>query len=157
MTHSIGQVSFGPLLHSTVGFDDVFKDFDRILTSSKPVSYPPHNIYKRSEHVYVIEIAVAGYSKDELDITVEDKHLYIRGSNTHHDDDSIQYIHKGISNKAFTKKIKLLDTIKVVGADYKDGMLIVTLENVIPEEKRPIKIQINDHVSEVTSKQLLTE
>jgi molecular chaperone IbpA len=156
VTHTLGHLSFGPLLPTTLGFDDAFKEFDRILTSSKPTnSFPPHNIYKYGENNYVVELATAGFTRNELDIMVEDSHLVIRGTKLDNPDDEIEYIHKGIGTRSFTKKLKLLDTIKVIGAEYEDGILVIRLENIIPDEKRPIKIEIGHPVK--ANKQLLTE
>jgi len=149
---TLGNFSFGPLLHNTLGFDEAFKELDRMLTSSKPTStFPPHNIFKK-DNQYIVELATAGFSKDELDVSVHDGYLIITGLKKDQDD-KIDYIHKGIGTRSFTKKMKLINTIKVIDAEYVDGILRVVLENEIPEEKKPIKIEIGG----VSNKQLLTE
>jgi len=88
---------------------------------------------------------------------VEDGQLIIRGTSLTNPDDSVEYIHRGIGTRSFTKKLKLLETIEVKGAEYKDGILRIHLKNVIPEEKLPRKIQIGEQLPFETNKQLLTE
>jgi len=152
----LGNITFGALYHSTLGFDDTLRDFERLLTSSKPVAFPPHNIYKVGDNYYV-ELAAAGFTRAELEITVEDGYLIIRGNSLSIPDDSVEYIHKGIGTRSFTKKLKLLDTIVVKGAEYKDGILRIHLKNVIPEEKLARKIEIGEQLPSPLNKQLLTE
>lgn len=151
----IGKISFGPLYNSTLGFDSVFRDFERLLSPVNPTNFPPHNIYKSSEKDYYVEIATAGFSIDELEILVENDYLIIKGDSISGHKD-IEYIHKGISAKSFIKKLKLLDTIKVVSADYIDGILKIHLYNNISENKQSAKIEINSPNRDLT-KQLLTE
>jgi len=141
------RFSFTPLYHSTLGFENLFNEVERMLeatTEKTNHSFPPHNIVKVDDYHYVVELAVAGYSKDEIDITVDDGHLIVKGNKDEKNADlaDITYLHKGIGLRAFTKTLKIADTVEVRGAEYKDGILRIGLENVIPENKKPRKIEI---------------
>jgi len=157
------MTTFGPLYHSTLGFDITIRDFERLLTSSKPVAFPPHNIYKDGNNDYYVELAVAGFSENELDITVDNGYLNITGTALGTSEDQVEYIHKGIGTRSFSKKIKLLESLKVKDAVYENGVLRIHLENIIPEQNRPIKIQIGKKesvdklLSDPSSSQLLNE
>ena len=141
---TLGHISFGPLHHATLGFERLFHDMEKMLDSnvSKTVStFPPHNILKLDDNHYIVELAVAGFSKDEIDITVDDGNLVIKGEKEEKDT-GIQYLHKGIGTRSFTKTLRIADTVEVKGAEFKDGILKIGLENIIPEHKKPKKIEI---------------
>lgn len=135
-----------------LGFDRIF---DRMHTLNRiehnQVKYPPYNIIKSGENHYKVEMAIAGFTQDDLDITVEDGVMTIVG-NKEQDDDA-EYLHKGIGSRSFKRTFTLADTIVVQDAELKDGILHVHLENVIPDEKKPRKIAI----SRPTEATLLTE
>jgi molecular chaperone IbpA len=152
-----GRISFGPLYHSTLGYDNIFRELEKTLESPTLNNFPPHNIIKIEDNKYIVELACAGYSKEELDISVEDNVLYIKGEKK--DTKTKEYIHKGISEKKFTKTIKIIDTVEVSGAEYVDGILRIGLENIIPEHKkfRKIEIDSNTFFDKKETKQLLTE
>jgi len=164
MTNFTGRVSFGPihpsLLGTSLGYDSMFEELERLVNAQPNTSekYPPHNILKLDDYRYIVELAVAGFSKEEIDITVNDGKLVIKGEKEV-DNAPIEYLHKGISARAFTKTLNLIDTIEIQGASYKDGILSIALENVIPESKKPRKIEINDELVTVSTdtKQLLKE
>lgn len=141
---TIGRISFGPLAHTTLGFERFFDDVERLLASDVAKvssSFPPHNILKLDESRYVVELAVAGFSKDEIEITVEDGSLTVKGERKEKDAD-VQYLHRGIGTRSFTKTLTVADTIEVKGAEFKDGILRIGLENIVPEHKKPRKIEI---------------
>jgi molecular chaperone IbpA len=102
-----------------------------------------------------VELAVAGFSKDEIEITIADGKLTITGAKADKNED-IQYVYKGIGTRSFTKTLKVIDTIEVQGAEFKDGILRIGLENIIPEHKKPRKIEIGAELKEFKP-QLLTE
>lgn len=140
----VARISFGPLAHTTLGFERFFDDVEKLLSSDVAKvssSFPPHNILKLDESRYVVELAVAGFSKDEIDITVEDGSLTVKGEKKEKDTDA-QYLHRGIGTRSFTKTLTVADTIEVKGAEFKDGILRIGLENIIPEHKKPRKIEI---------------
>lgn len=141
---------YGTLLPSTVGFDRIFNVFENMVTEKS--NFPHHNISKTSENNYVVELAVAGFSQDDIDIEITDGVLNIRGSKE--DKTEVEYLYRGIATRSFHKSIRLADTVEVRGADLENGILKVYLENVLPEEKKPVKIPIGKTTSK---KQLLTE
>ena len=137
--------------HSTLPYFNQFLGLERILDDMEKYStqpnnqaklYPPHNIIKTDDYKYTVELAVAGFKREELDITVEDGVLIITG--TQKETDGNMYLHKGISTKDFRKTIRLADTVVVKDAHFVDGILSVYLENVIPESAKPRKILIGN-------------
>lgn len=154
----LGRISFRPFAASTMGFERFFDDVERLMASDiqKTTStFPPHNILKLDENHYVVELAVAGFSKDEIDIQVADGTLTIKGEKKEKIDES-KYVHRGIGTRSFTKSLTIADTIEVKGAEFKDGILRIGLENVIPEHKKPRKIEIGNELKEFKP-QLLQE
>ena len=125
----------------SVGFDSIFdRFFDMDLTRDS--GYPPYNIRKINEAQYVIEIALAGFSKEDIEVEVTEGNLTIRSKEEKETDEDESFVHKGIAKRSFLRSFTLSDDIIVKGADLKDGMLIIDLEKVIPEEKKPRLIQI---------------
>ena len=128
----------------SVGFDSIFdRFFDMDLTRDS--GYPPYNIRKINEAQYVIEIALAGFSKDDIEVEVTEGSLTIRSKKLDEKAEGTSedsYVHKGIAKRTFLRCWTLSDDIFVKGADLKDGMLVINLEKVIPEEKKPRLITI---------------
>jgi molecular chaperone IbpA len=145
------------LFPSTVGFDRVFDHLENVHRSVAKVipSYPPYNIKKVEDNKYVIELAVAGFGKQDLEIELKEGVLAIKGSAANSEDET--FLYKGIADRAFTRQFTLADTIEIKNAELINGMLKVWLENIIPDEKKPKKIDIKDTSSYPTSKELLTE
>lgn len=125
------------LTKNAVGFDELFNKFSDTI---KTVGYPPYNIKKTSDNTYVIEMAVAGFGKQDIELTLEDGVLTIKGEMKN--DDKNDYLFKGIADRAFTRKFTLADTVEIKNADMLNGMLRVWLERFIPEAKKPRKIDI---------------
>ncbi len=127
-----------------VGFDDQFNRLAKVhddLTKHIP-NYPPYNIKKVEENKYLIEIAVAGFSEHEIEIEfVEDK-LVVRG-NAKDNEAEVEWLHKGIATRNFTRSFFLSEQIVVKGASLTNGMLQIALERIIPEHKKPRKIAIS--------------
>ena len=143
---------------SFVGFDHLFNELEYTAKHSND-HYPPHNIIKTSDSDYLIELAVAGFSQDELTVEVKDRTLTVTGE---HVSKGRNFIHRGISTKKFKRNFRLSEHVNVHGADIQDGILAIELKYVIPEEMRPRKISIgknegqNDTIS-TSSPQLLNE
>lgn len=151
------RISFGPLVPTTLGFERFFGEVERMLDGDykQPTqSFPPHNIIKLDENRYVVELAVAGFSKEEIDIQVADGTLTIKGEKV--GKENLQYLHRGIGTRSFTKTLTVADTIEVKGAEFKDGILRIGLENIIPDHKKPRKIEIGSDLKEFKP-QLLQE
>lgn len=137
-TRRINTSVFPPQDPFFIGFD---KMFDKLASSTPGQSnYPPYNIIKTEDNKYELELAIAGFSRDEIEIEVKDGVLSIEGRKDV--EEGKNYLHKGISARAFRRVFTLADTIVVKGADLADGILTVDLENIIPEEKKPKKIEI---------------
>ena len=126
----------------SVGFDSVFDRFFDMDTNREQ-GYPPYNIRKVNDIQYVIELALAGFSKDDIEVELTDGLLAIRSKDRkEEEEDSDSFVHKGIARRSFSRTYTLSDDVIVKGADLKDGMLIINLERVIPDEKKPRLIQI---------------
>jgi molecular chaperone IbpA len=122
------------------GFDDLFESLNN-PTQQQP--YPPYNVVKKDDNHYLIEIAVAGFKSDDITLTLEKGVLIVEGSKKLKDT-TTDYVHKGISARDFTRSFTLAETIKVVGADIVDGLLMIGLENIIPEEDKPRTINLGE-------------
>jgi len=125
---------------SFVGFEELFKQLER-ATEHQPQQYPPHNIVRYDEDNYAIELAVAGFSMDDIDIEWDKNILTIKAIKKIKDNEG-EYVHRGISQKKFVRTFTLADHIHVSGAELNDGILSVKLELIIPDELKPRKIQI---------------
>ena len=126
-----------------VGFDDTYNRMSKFhddLTKNIP-NYPPYNIRKVEENKYVIELAIAGFAKSDVEITFEDNKLIISGKSK--EDNTNDFLFKGIANRAFTRTFLLDDNIEIHNADMMNGMLKIALEKIIPEHKKPRKIEVN--------------
>lgn len=123
-----------------LGFDHIFDQLENIHKHAKD-TYPPHNVVKEEEMKYSLELAVAGFQKEHIDISVNDGVLDINGNRPQRREQE-KYVHKGISARNWKKSFRLSEYTEVTGADLKDGILTVNLEVILPEEKRPRKIKI---------------
>ena len=126
-----------------LGFDHIFDQLDNIHSHAKD-TYPPHNVVKAEEMKYTLEIAVAGFKQEHIDIEVKDHILTISGNRPQRREQNM-YVHKGISARNWKKSFRLSEYTEVSGADLTDGILTVNLEVVLPEEKQPRKISITKH------------
>lgn len=155
---TLGHLSFGPLHNSTLGFERFFDEVEKLMktdTQKLSTSFPPHNILKLDDSHYVVELAVAGFSRDEIEITVDKGNLIIKGEKTESKPDVV-YLHRGIGTRSFTKTLTIAETVEVRGAEFKDGILRIGLENIIPEHKKPRRIEIGNELKEFKP-QLLQE
>ena len=140
---------------NTTNFDKFFVGADKMLKTltsahdayAKAVpGYPPYNIIKNDENNYTIEMAVAGFGKHNIDIELANNTLIVKGGSTVGEPDPVnnpvEYVWKGIADRVFTRRFTLADTVEVKNAELINGMLKIFLENVIPEEKKPRKVDI---------------
>ena len=127
----------------SVGFDELFDHFNNTLeyTVKQPTSYPPYNINKVDDLNYQIEMALAGFSKKDIEIKSALSQLTIK-SVENDDKNEKETLHRGISKRKFSRTFTLAEDIKVNGAELKDGMLLIDLEKIVPEEKKPRTIDI---------------
>jgi len=140
-----------------LGFDHIFDQLENIHQHSKD-TYPPHNVVKDEEMKYTLEMAVAGFKQEHIDIEVKDHILTVSGNRPQRREPS-SYVHKGISARNWKKSFRLSEYTEVTGADLVDGILTIQLEVVLPEEKLPRKITIGTYEgkNDNTSSELLTE
>ena len=136
------------LHRASVGFDNMFDNLHRFAGSPETAKYPPHDIVKHNDTCYSIEVAVAGFKENELEVTVENSVLTIKGTQT---DRAVDYLHRGISTRNFHKVINLAEHVVVKGATIDNGLLVVNLEIEIPEVLKPRQIPI------VQAKQLVAK
>ena len=131
----------------SVGFDSIFEEFDRMLelTERHSSNYPPYNIHKLNENDYKIEIALAGYSKDDIELEFKESTLTVRNKAKEKvvNEEGNGVIHKGISTRQFERSFTISEDIKVKNAELKNGLLNIDLERIIPEEKKSRLIEIN--------------
>ena len=131
----------------SVGFDSIFEEFDRMLDSTERYNsnYPPYNIRKLNDNNYKIEVALAGYSKDEIELELKESTLTVRNKTKEKviNDESNGVIHKGISTRQFERSFTISEDIKVKNAELKNGLLNIDLERIVPEEKKSRLISIN--------------
>ncbi len=139
----MSSIDLSPLYRSFIGSDHLASLVDAASRAEKQSTYPPYNIELLAEDKYRITMAIAGFSKDDINIVVEDNTLSITGTkNSDADIQERKFLHKGISERNFERKFQLGDHVKVLAADLENGLLHVDLERVIPEAKKPRKIEI---------------
>ena len=137
------RFDFSPLFRSTIGFDRLTRLVDAATrVDNSALAYPPYNIEKTGEDAYRLTMAVAGFSPDELDITVQENTLLVTGKAKNEEAES-RYLHRGIARRAFERRFSLADHIKVVGASLTNGMLHVDLAREVPEAAKPRKVEIS--------------
>ena len=135
--------NFSSLRPSFIGFDHLLDQMQK-ATQHTPQGYPPHNIVREGEDKFAIELAVAGYTLEDLDIEYNKNVLTISGDGRPKGDNEEErdYVHRGISQKKFSRSFNLADHVQVTGATLVNGILRVELERIVPEELRPRKIAI---------------
>jgi molecular chaperone IbpA len=127
----------------TIGFDRVFDRLVDYGTTYETGGFPPYNIRKTDDFKHVIEIALAGFSKDEIEVILTDGVLEIKSKNTvSADKPKDDMIHKGIAKRAFTRKFTLADDIEIKDAKLINGLLLIDLEQIVPEHKKPKTIKV---------------
>jgi molecular chaperone IbpA len=132
-----------PLLRASVGFENLNRLVDLAARGDgQDNGYPPYNIEKTGEGSYRVAMAVAGFARGELDLTVQENTLIVTGSAADEPKAERQYLHRGIAKRAFERRFQLADTIKVTNASYADGLLNIDLVREIPEHKKPRKVEI---------------
>ena len=138
---------FNSLRPFSIGFDDMFDQFESMLGNGGMVqsNYPPYNIRKDGKDKYAIEVAVAGFNKDDVEVEFEDKLLTVRTKKVNKtvEKDGDEINHKGISQRSFSRSFTIADDVKVNGAELKDGLLTINCEKIVPEQKKKKLIPIN--------------
>lgn len=149
LINALQEPSFPTELYQhTVGFDRLFDDLRRNIAhvADSTSNYPPHNIRKISDNVYALDLAVAGFRKSDITISVEKQVLTITGSNTASRPET-EYLYRGLAMRSFEKRIPLVETAEVREASLEDGILTIVVENVLPEKQRKRSIPITSAVA----------
>ena len=139
---------FNSLRPFSIGFDDVFDQFESMLGNgglSTQSNFPPYNIRKIGKDKYAIELALAGFNKDQVEIEYEDSLLTVKTKKVNKtvDGDGDEIIHRGISQRSFSRSFTIADDVKVNGAELKDGLLTISCEKIVPEQKKKKLIPIH--------------
>ena len=124
-----------------IGFEPILNELERIHTAGRAQdNYPPHNVVKVDDENFIIELAVAGFSEEDISVEVKDGILLVKGVKA--EDDAREYAHKGISSRKFEKNFRLSEFVVIDGADLVNGILVVNARVEVPEERRPRKIHL---------------
>lgn len=133
------------LNRALIGFDRMFDNMERQFANQVSTNYPPHNILKTGENLYEIQIAVTGFEKNEIAVTIESDVLTVKGEGAEsirHEQPEIVYLHRGLALRDFERSFTLAEHMKVVSAEIKNGVLTIRIEREIPEEMKPRVIDI---------------
>jgi len=147
-------IDLSPLYRSFIGSDHLASMIDAANRQEKQTTYPPYNIELLDEDKYRITMAVAGFAQEDVIIEVQDNTLKVTGkkdspeSENEASESSRKFLHKGISERNFERKFQLGDNVKVLNADMQNGLLHIDLERVVPEEKKPRRIEIGSRLIE---------
>lgn len=138
---------------TAIGFDKFFQRLRELeahaTQTTKAITYPPYNIKRTSDNTYVIEMAVAGFGRNDIEITLEDSVLKIDGSVKRAAEDENNYVFKGIAERPFSRVFTLADTVEIKNAELINGMLRIWLDNFV-EQKKTRKVEITDPADKVT-------
>jgi molecular chaperone IbpA len=138
-------IDFSPLYRSVVGFDRL-ADLLETATADAAIGYPPYNIERTDENAYRVEIAVAGFRPEELNIEVKENLLTVQGRKAANDESRV-FLHRGLAERNFERKFQLADYVLVTDANLADGLLSISLKRELPEALKPRRIEINTTAS----------
>ena len=139
-------VDFSPLYRSVVGFDRLAALLDAAAAQESSAGYPPYNIERTDENAYRIEIAVAGFRPEELNIEVKENLLTVQGRKAANDDQR-QFLHRGLAERNFERRFQLADYVVVTDASLDNGLLSISLKRELPEQLKPRRIEISTGAS----------
>jgi molecular chaperone IbpA len=143
MTNNLARFDTNALSRALIGFDRMFDEMEGRFINQMSNNYPPYNVIRDGDNHYTIEIAVAGFKKDEIKVTIEDGTLSIEASKEDAENaEGPTYLHRGLASRSFTRSFNLAEHIKVKGAEIKDGILTLKLEREVPEELKPKIIDV---------------
>jgi molecular chaperone IbpA len=127
----------------SIGFDQMFDQLNRSFSAGAKDNYPPHNVVQIDETHFLVEVAVSGFAENEIDVELADNVLTVKGEKAKDENEAnVQYLHKGISTRNFTRNFPLAENVLVRGASVQNGILAVALDLVVPDEKKAKKIEI---------------
>ncbi len=123
-----------------IGFNREMERLSNVQLASRQTSYPPYDLVRVDDDTYKLSLAVAGFAKDDIEVSVDNGTLIVQGEGT--DTEDVEVVHKGIAGRKFTRTFALGEYMEVTGATVKDGLLNIDIERIIPEEKKPKVIKI---------------
>lgn len=136
-------IDFSPLYRSVVGFDRLAALLDAAASNEGASGYPPYNIQRTDENAYRIEIAVAGFKPDELNVEIKENLLVVQGRKAANDEaQAKRYLHRGLAERNFERRFQLADYVVVTDAQIGDGLLTIALKRELPEQLKPRRIEI---------------
>ena len=130
------------LRRHAIGFDQLFSDLNRSFRTGEQGNYPPYNVIQTGENTFAVEVAVAGFCEEDLDVELKDTILTVKGERKETDVPDVEYLHRGIGARDFVRTFTLAEHLEVRGATVVNGILAVSLERVVPEADKPRKIAI---------------
>jgi molecular chaperone IbpA len=147
MNQLVRQVRFdtntlNALNRALVGFDNLFTDFEQHFANSVASNYPPYNILKHDKDTYEVQIAVTGFDPKEITVEIDQNQLIVRGEVDGKENENVQYIHRGLAGRNFTRVLPLAEHIEVGEARIKNGVLSIELNRVVPEALKPRLLKI---------------
>lgn len=140
--NQITRLDTNALNRALIGFDRLFDNFDSRFANQISSNYPPYNIVKKDNDFYYIEIAVAGFNKDEISVEVDNSVITVKGAVKRDDEPVGQYLYRGLSARDFSRQFQMSEHMVVKSATIQNGVLTIEMERVIPEEKKPRVIDI---------------
>lgn len=140
MNQHLTRIDSDTLNRALIGFDSMFNNFERRFANSVQTNYPPHNVVKVDDDHYELQVAVTGFSKEEVTVELDQNILVITASRE--SDEEKIYIHRGLAQRNFVKHFPLAEHIEVKGAEQKNGVLTIKLERIVPESLKPRRIEI---------------
>lgn len=142
------QYDFSPLYRSLVGFDRMAELINAASQTDQGAAYPPYNVAKSGDDAFRIELAVAGFGTDDLEIESHENVLTVKGTKApvadNDEAETLEYLHRGIAERGFERRFQLADHVIVTGADLQNGLLVIDLRRELPEALKPRKIAIGD-------------
>ena len=133
---------FSPLYRSTVGFDRLFDMLDQTARTNSQPNWPPYNIERTGEDDYRITMALAGFAPDEIELVQKENTLFVAGHKNAEQEQGTEVLHRGIATRPFRQTFDLAEHVKVVGANFENGLLIIELKREVPEALKPRRIEI---------------
>jgi len=125
------------LNRALLGFDSLFNNFEQRFANQINNSYPPYNILKHDEDTYEIQVAVTGFEKDEVTVEIDQNQLIVKGQRKETESDEVQYLHRGLASRDFTRSWTLAEHMEVKEGTIKNGVLTIEIKRVVPESLKP--------------------
>jgi molecular chaperone IbpA len=144
MTNQIPRFDTSALNRALVGFDEIFNNFEKRFTNQVNNNYPPYNILKKGENDYELEVAVTGFLPEEISAEIDQNQLIVKGERKRTEDESVQYMHRGLATRDFTRTWTLAEHMVVGDVTISNGVLTIAIQRVIPEALKPRVLTITE-------------